>query len=60
MQFTSGGQKFDEWRDLLFPCRQEGETNDKCRHENFGGLGSSLTNPISRGRRPRSDTPNPL
>jgi len=26
----------------------------------FGGLGSTLTNPISRGRRPRSATPNPL
>ena len=25
----------------------------------FGGLGSTLTIPISRGRRPRSATPNP-
>jgi len=28
--------------------------------EIFGGLGSSLTNPISRTRRPRSVAPNPL
>jgi hypothetical protein len=38
----------------------EREETLKFPARNFGGLGSTLTNPISRGRRPRSATPNPL
>ncbi len=38
----------------------EGEREEFRTAKNSGGLGSTLTDPISRGRRPRSATPNPL